>query len=324
MKQLDTPQDADTLFDRSAQFYSFFYRSPFFEIGVQPQQKIVLGDKSAKHCRFCDRSSPAVTFKKVAHALPESMGNKSITIAYECDECNEKAGKTFENDFGAWSKPYRTFYQIRGKKGVPALKHEADGWRIEVGPHGFSVRQREDKPVFVFDETASTIVAKVTREKFTPIAVFRCFVKIALALLPDEELANFRSTLSWIRSKRSNRPFDASLATLLRTVVSGPRPFEGVTVGLFLRKNDYFEVPYATLVIAYGNECFQIFIPSREKDWYLMGRKFDLPVLLSPYHGMKYEFGRPVVEKIDLGGLDSVSGEIVTQSFRAEYKKDAG
>jgi hypothetical protein len=49
---------------------------------------------------FCGEISPEVTFKLEAHALPEALGNKSLTTTHECDACNQGFGRGIENDFG--------------------------------------------------------------------------------------------------------------------------------------------------------------------------------------------------------------------------------
>lgn len=43
-------------------------------------------------CRFCGRTAPDVSFKKVAHAVSELVGNKALYLKSECDACNELFG----------------------------------------------------------------------------------------------------------------------------------------------------------------------------------------------------------------------------------------
>ncbi|GAF52381.1 hypothetical protein [Psychrobacter sp. JCM 18900] len=46
--------------------------------------------KENRCCRFCNKTMrDGVTFKKVAHAIPEGLGNKNIILGDECDNCNE-------------------------------------------------------------------------------------------------------------------------------------------------------------------------------------------------------------------------------------------
>ncbi|WP_410170263.1 HNH endonuclease [Agrobacterium tumefaciens] len=64
---------------------------------LTPGTKVVLGDSTTRKCRFCDRAEPEVSFKGVAHAIPESLGNKTIESMYECDDCNSLFGRGIEN-----------------------------------------------------------------------------------------------------------------------------------------------------------------------------------------------------------------------------------
>ena len=93
-----------------AKNYDFVFQKIF-----TPEDKLILGDKENRVCRFCRLAKPDVSFRKRAHALPESIGNKSIFSFYECDDCNEYFGQTIENDFANWSLPYRSIMRIRGK-----------------------------------------------------------------------------------------------------------------------------------------------------------------------------------------------------------------
>jgi hypothetical protein len=104
-------------FEKTLAFYDQNYECIVNWI-LLPGNKIMLGSKDdGQGCRFCDKRSPEVTFRLDAHAIPESLGNKGLFSAYECDICNQFFGKGIENDFGNWSKPIRTFARIRGKKG---------------------------------------------------------------------------------------------------------------------------------------------------------------------------------------------------------------
>src|SRR5271156_6826188 len=89
---------------------------------LRPGEKIFLGDKEKRKCRFCGETTPKVSFRKQAHALPECIGNKSLFTYYECDTCNKGFGDGCENDFGNWSLPMRTMSRICGGNGIPTIK----------------------------------------------------------------------------------------------------------------------------------------------------------------------------------------------------------
>lgn len=80
---------------------------------LKPGEKIMLGDKENRVCRFCGRTKPEVQFRKDAHAVSEMLGNKTLFTAYECDTCNGDFGKGIEQDLGNWSKPMRTMAAAR-------------------------------------------------------------------------------------------------------------------------------------------------------------------------------------------------------------------
>jgi hypothetical protein len=180
-----------------------FYGKHYDIIGqwlVRPGTKVVLGDRTNRVCRFCGLKPPAVKFSKVAHAIPEALGNKSIETEYECDVCNEQFGEGIEHDLGNWSKPMRTMARIRGKSGMPTLKRGGTtGWRIEYSESGFQIKSYEDDPVFTLDEANKTITFKLKRDPYTPVAVLKAFMKIGMTLMPEEEVQNFRDVLAWIK-----------------------------------------------------------------------------------------------------------------------------
>jgi len=131
-----------------ASFYDANYRLADSNIVLRSTDKRRLGDRANRRCRFCGKEKPEVTFKQETHALPEAIGNKSLITYYESDACNQKFGREIDNEFGKWSKPLRTFYQIGGKDGVPTLKREGPGgWRIELKQDGFVFQEHVDRPM---------------------------------------------------------------------------------------------------------------------------------------------------------------------------------
>ena len=207
-----------------------FYQRNYDIIGqwvVRPGTKIVLKRGGDLICRFCARRRPEVTFQLEAHAIPEALGNRSITSTYECDDCNQEFGRGIENDLGHWSKPMRTFARIRGKSGVPTLvKGSAGGWRIEYDPKsGFNVRDYEDDPIFKIDETNKVATFMLRRDTFVPVAVLKAFVKVGLTLLPVEEMSNFGQALAWIK-ERDHRVGFVKDFPIVYTFQPGPMPHD--------------------------------------------------------------------------------------------------
>jgi hypothetical protein len=299
-------------FDEAAEFYGKNYDS----IGrwiLKPGTKIVLGDSQNDVCRFCGRRSPEVTFKLEAHAIPEALGNKSLSSTYECDDCNQAFGRGIENDLGNWSKPIRTFARIRGKSGVPTLKKSSNGgWRIEfAATSGFSIKTYEDDPIFEIDEAAKRVTFRLRRDTYVPVAVLKAFVKIGLTLMPEAEMVHFRETLAWIRETNHQLGFVTEFPVLY-TFQPGPMPSDLIVAFLLRRKPTASDVPYAFLVLAYGNEVFQVLLPSPEQDASIDGKPITLYPFPSPGHPDRRRYGTPRTGKLDLTGRDPVKGEFST------------
>lgn len=279
---------------------------------LRPGQKLALGDKQNRACRFCGLSTPAVTFNLVAHAIPELMGNKSLISYYECDNCNQFFGRTIENDLGNWSKPNRTFARIRGKTGVPTLKKGGPnpGWRIEYGEAGFDFREYEDDPIFAIDEAKKQVRFDLKRDSYTPVAVLKAFAKINLTIMPSDELPNFKEALAWIREPDHARPFLQTFP-LIWTFIPSPMPNDLIVVWLFRRKPSVTDLPYTFMVLSYGNDVFQVSVPSPLQDASIDGKQITFPAFPTP-GSFNSTYGRPRVKVLDLTGKQVVRGEVVS------------
>ena len=119
-------KEIDELFGVLMDNYEMFA----FDADRKNNIKIGESDKSKRVCRYCNKKSPEVSFKKVAHSISEALGNKKIITNDECDACNEKFGEGIENDLILYLNLYRVFFRIRGKNGIPKLKGK--NFEIEI------------------------------------------------------------------------------------------------------------------------------------------------------------------------------------------------
>jgi hypothetical protein len=311
-------EDALDFYDRHYQGLGQWFLSP---------GKIqFLGSKTSKICRFCGKRSPEVTFALEAHAIPEMLGNKSLFTRYECDQCNQLFGKGIENDFGNWSKPMRTMARIRGKKGVPTItKGSSGGWRIEYGPTGFEIKQYEDDPFYSIDEAAKTITFNLNRDPYTPVAVLKALVKMGLSILPDSEMVNFRVALDWIR--RADHTFGlVGSFPIFYSFVPGPMPNDAIALMTFRRRSEEGSVPYSFFVLGYGNEIFQVFLPTPERDQVINGKPLSLPPFPNPRDLTASEFGPVMRGPLDLTGRTQIKGDvaIVRTGFATDPPNSSG
>ncbi|WP_082805221.1 HNH endonuclease [Pseudomonas sp. BMS12] len=296
-----------------------FYEKNYDIVGqwlVRPGDKVILGDMENRKCRFCGKQPQEVTFKKVAHAIPELLGNKSIVSSYECDTCNEGFGKGIENDLGNWSKPMRTLIRIRGKSGVPTLKKggKAPGWRIEYDQSRLNVTANENDPIFEVDEENKTVTFKLRRDSYTPVAVLKAFMKIGVTLLPGDEIPNFIGLMAWIRDTDHSKAY-LNKCPVIYAFQPGPMPNDFIAALVLRRKKTVTGYPYAFLVLGYGNEVFQVPLPSESHDAQMSGQSISIHPFPVPGHPDPARYGEPTRSVLDWMDSRVRKGEIMTMQM---------
>ena len=141
-----------------------------------------------------------------------------------------------------------------------------------------------DAPTEV-DEDKKEITFEVPIDPYTPVAVLKAFVKMGLTLLPEEEVTNFRSALEWIRTKAHSAGFVFNGAIIhpffpvIQTFFPGSYGGDLIKLFVFRRKGDDLDIPYAFMVLCYGNWMYQVFLPAPEREEEIYGKKLRIPIL---------------------------------------------
>jgi HNH endonuclease len=86
--------------DRALDFYAGHYDIVGNWILKHGEPTATFGDTRNRRCRFCGLRPPEATFRTQAHAIPASLGNRTLFTAHECDACNQAFGRGIENEFG--------------------------------------------------------------------------------------------------------------------------------------------------------------------------------------------------------------------------------
>jgi hypothetical protein len=167
-------------------------------IGGPPQ--FCTGDYEDRQCRYCRKKKPEVQFRNTAHALPECIGNTAIIANDECDTCNDFFSRTLEDSLGKAFLPARVMVGLEGKEGVPSYRYKNSESRIDAnnstGGIHFSVN--DEVPIIEEDEAEQILRMSIPAQPYIPIRVLKCLSKMALAIMPEEELPNFTHTIHWI------------------------------------------------------------------------------------------------------------------------------
>lgn len=240
-------------------------------------------DKSNRHCIFCCKSSPDVTFSKVAHAIPETMGNKSLFSHFECDQCNEEFGAFFEDSLGKYLFPFKLVSQIYGKKNKLISKDKIDDKEFSYG--SYLIQTNKNIPVLegmsakglIVENTSSNILSmtedgftlNIHRQHYIPERVYCAFLKMAYSLLPLELYPHYLKRyilLQQVAMKKSEifteeekkQHMEEFPNCGVRGFLPGINPYNGINAYLFQKKDDISTLPSLIFYIEMGNFSFAI------------------------------------------------------------------
>jgi hypothetical protein len=278
--------------------------------------KITLGEKNT-YCRFCNKSYPEVKFKDVAHAIPEALGNNKLFSYYECNNCNHEFGEKIEDHLSKYLFPYKIGSIILGKKGSISYKID-DNNRLDVTEGHWEIKESIPGSIIEIIND-NTINFKIKRQTYIPIIVYKALVKIALTVIPDDELAYLEKTILWL--KNYDRSFEDYFSQfVMMRFFPGSKPFPFIKVMIFKRKNDGIVLPMYQMSLSFNNYNFQYIIPCAVKDLHLDGKTVLLKSFPTPF-----DFGiypQPIgSDLVNLLGYNRIKNDIVPISMHYESKK---
>jgi hypothetical protein len=289
---------------------------------LNQDDKIYLGDKENKVCRFCEKDKTETSFSNVSHAIPELIGNKKLIAHYECDVCNEKFSKMLESHFGNYMNLWHTISQVKGKKKIPSFKTVNDKSRIDI-KDTLKIEDYQDDSIVKIYEENKTISITAKRRSYVPIAVYKTLTKMALTIMPEDQLGKFKNTLAWINEEdHSNSPYDLKQLKVLFSFAPGIKPFPFVSCMLFKRKTDNVDaVPYMQFLVAYSNFAFQIFIPLCIEDKALQGTEIKMTYIPTPLDINGVKLTR---RQLDMHSKEKIKDEeeTVTLGFNEMIEQD--
>lgn len=259
LHQLNHPQehplDADIqVFDRLLALYNLCTprTDKRFDIG-NPR-------KMDRICRFCgDTTKTGAKFDKEAHAIPAALGNKFLKLADECDTCNEYFGEEIEPTLVELLNIQRVFLGIEARGGLPTVKlpgctmfhHNKDSKRMVVVSGKIS-------------EDASGVLS-VQLGSGKPIVLrnfYRALSKIALSVIPEEELLALKKTVQWVRYGESD---GEPLPKIAAAVVMLP-PDPSAQITLYIRKEPHPKMPHVVCEFRLGCYMYVYVLPFSERD----------------------------------------------------------
>ena len=214
-------------------------------------------DKTKRVCRFCHQTqATGAKFTEDAHTISKSLGNKGIFSYEECDLCNDQLGSSVEQDFGEMLRIERCFFGVKGKEGVPAVK--GDNFTMDNPTEGsinIKLMNVDEKHIPNPNDIELRYVSR-----YNPQNIYRCLVKYALGVMPQEYVCHFNNVGKWVRGKTSL----AQLPTLKRLTVNYPEIQPHLV--LYIRKDDNVSLPYAVGEFHVLQYIYVFIIPLNDSD----------------------------------------------------------
>ncbi|MFL1478263.1 HNH endonuclease [Pseudomonas grimontii] len=263
----------------------------------------------AKVCKYCGKGRGETTFRNESHAIPLALGNHTLVDSLECDKCNKHFSDYLEDSFLKFTLPHRIINTIRGRKN-PKYKDEffeitfSSRGNIEVNILKEGVGQIDLEEV----ETGHILKYTFTRQAYRPVAVYKMFVKIALALMPDTDRSRLELLKNWILAKDYTRMFSG--VPVLKYEFQGAFNPERLKCGLFKVKDEFEGVYFKyILVLVFGNLQYSVVIPDPISEENVSKTLLAFPALLD--RATIEECGEPSYEHLHFESEEVVKGEKV-------------
>lgn len=223
--------------------------------------------RNQRVCRFCEKDATQTTFRKEAHIIPQSLGNKYLLSDYECDRCNELFA-TYETNLNEYLGLYRTVFNIPGQKNkVPSYK--TPGKNLVASPKSdlgvekaITISDNSGTSFEINDDTGETIIS-YTKNNFVPIFAYKAFLKVALALIEEKDIPIYKIAFKFLMTNE----LDEEYGTVARVFQFFTSDHTFKTHCYFFEKIDpESRLPTHVFQLYFQNFVFQIFVPLNPND----------------------------------------------------------
>lgn len=266
-----------------------FFKYYFLEKSINSNNKVFLGDKKSRKCRFCRRKSPEVTFKKVAHVIPELLTRNKCLSYFECDDCNLKFSK-YETDLASYLHLFRIFSTYRNKN--KRLKHKEfdesgseKGFIEKISKSKILVESKKPNTITKHYPEENKIVIETVVPSYVPLNVYKVFLKIAISLVDEDDLDSFTDTADFLLNKnQKNLKVYKEFFNLIYYFIPGMYMPEEVKIALARKKPEYTNerIPDRVFLMKYHKLNYQLFIPFNKNDDFFFEKDGEINLHLYP------------------------------------------
>lgn len=249
---------------------------------IIPKQKVFIGEskKEKRNCIYCGgKIEDGVTsFKNIAHAIPEALGNVKFIQNEECDSCNNYFAINAEEDLCNFLVWKRLQHGLKGKNGYPIFQlfdgkyarffnSEKEDYNADWG-HFNSIKS------FIKEKNIKGVVIISTKpvdikednniryiKNFVPQHVYKTLVKCVIGLIGNENLKDFSKTIDWLISK--DEYIELPKVALIKSKKSVLEP----ELYIFKRKKlNKYDLPFCYGELRVLDTNFIFIVPFTQKD----------------------------------------------------------
>jgi hypothetical protein len=294
-----------------------------FKLITLEMDKIELGDSIDKKCRYCGKTDKETTFKNISHAFPELMGNKKIIDLLECDACNKHFSEMLDNDLANWLQITRSLIKTKGKNNkIPNYKHHVNGRIAEIKNDNQETIIKIPEEHFSIDLEKHEFILRLVQPSYVPIAVFKSFIKMALAVMPELCIQECEHLKTWILEKEHTyADFLYFKPELFVQFIPGPINNNILMFSLLKRKSNKDNCPYLVFVLQYANYIYQIILPMPSKDYDHKKSHLQFRYFINPCDYPEYQekYGNIQRYKEPLDSLNKEKGNPISMKFGFEH-----
>jgi hypothetical protein len=194
---------------------------------------MVRGSRDPRRCAFCRRGlAEGAKFKLEAHIIPQLLGSNRVISYDECDDCNQRHGRTLEDALGKMLLQDRAFGRAarakvslgRGRSSVSS-PGKGGTLRIELVDGDASVNVSRS------DSHTMEIVAP--NQSYSPMDAIKAIAKSGLLLLPDDRRVDLDHVRRWIRGEVQYESLP-----VVRAFIPGPYPFATTGIAVWSRERN--------------------------------------------------------------------------------------
>ena len=212
--------------------------------------------RAARTCRFCrKKSEDGVTFKKLAHAIPEALGNKNIVLHDECDGCNSFFGDVIEPALIEYLDIFRSTTGIKGKNGHPTIKFKNGKISNQDGITVISTQNLEKT------DTCITATFQSTKTNI-PVNIYKALCKITLSTIQTDIVPELYETIKWMLNENSPEVKLPRIASVVLNTKSNLPP----QVTNYIRKSNDTSLPHVVTEFKIGQLVYVYIVPFSKKD----------------------------------------------------------